>query len=54
MVRKQLYVTQRQDKELRKISKETGLPFADIVRRILDYYLENGKAKDISLMKVTK
>lgn len=54
MIRKQIYMTQRQDKELKKISKETGLSVADIIRRILDYYLENEKAKNISLMKIFK
>lgn len=52
MVRKQIHFTEKEDKELRGLSKKTGLPFADIVRRILDFYIENDLIEDISTMKI--
>lgn len=47
-----MYLTTKQDKEIKKIAKEAGLAFADVVRRILDYYIENERMKDITLMRV--
>jgi len=51
MIRKQLYITVRQSKEIKKIAKRMDLTFSDAIRRILDYYLENDKAEDIVFMR---
>ena len=47
MVRKQIYLTEKQNNTIKKMSKRTGLSFADIVRRMLDYYLSNVKIENI-------
>lgn len=54
MIRKQMYFTDYQDKEIRKASKKTGLSFSDIVRRCLDYCIHNNRIEYISTMKSEK
>jgi predicted DNA-binding protein len=39
------YITEKQDKRLRQLSKESGLTVSELIRRALDYYLERKKGK---------
>ena len=40
MVRKQLYLERRQDRFLKRLSRQTGKTEAEIVREVLDRYAE--------------
>ena len=40
MVRRQLYITARQDSILRKLADKTGLTASDHYRRAIDAYIE--------------
>lgn len=40
MIRTAIHLSEKQDKELRQESEETGLPKAEIIRRAIDEYLE--------------
>ena len=42
MERTQIYITEKQQKKLKKMSKDTGLSMSELIRRALDEYL-NGK-----------
>ena len=54
MFRKQLYLTDRQNEKIEKFSDSSGLSFAEIVRRILDYCIENNLLSKIVLYKPSK
>lgn len=45
MIRKQLYITETQEEELKRRSEETGLSEAELVRRALDAALSSGAAR---------
>lgn len=44
MVRKNIYLTINQIKELEKNAYENGIVFSEMLRRILDKYIKNGVA----------
>lgn len=45
MKRTNIYLTDRQVKELKEIADKLGLSTAELIRRVLDLYLENKKGK---------
>lgn len=46
MIRKDVYLTEKQIKRLQKEAKTTGLSFADVIRRIVDaHFKEKDKNK---------
>ena len=40
MIRTQIYLTSVEKKKLQSMSKKNGIPMAELIRRILDQYLE--------------
>ena len=40
MVRKNFYITERQDKKLNEIAEKKGITFSEYVRRVLDEVIE--------------
>ena len=40
MIRRHIHLTKEQDKRLAKQAKKSGLKFAEIIRRAVDFYLE--------------
>jgi hypothetical protein len=42
MVRKQIYISPHQEKLLKRMSKESGLSQAEIIRHGIDFYLQVG------------
>ena len=45
MVRTSIVLTEHQRETLRAISKETGLPFSEIIRRAIDAYIQQYRRK---------
>jgi hypothetical protein len=45
MIRTNIYLTEIQMKKFRAISKKTGLSVAEIIRRVLDEWLEKYEEK---------
>lgn len=45
MIRTNIYLTDPQMKKFKAISKKTGLSVAEIIRRVLDEWLEKNEAK---------
>lgn len=41
MIRKNLYITERQDAQLNKIAKNKDIKFSELVRRIFDEYIDD-------------
>jgi len=41
MIRTQICLTKKEKEQLQKEAKEMGISMADLIRRILDKYLEN-------------
>jgi predicted DNA-binding protein len=46
MKRVQYHLTESQIERLKAISKETGLSFAEVIRRAIDAYLEDREKKE--------
>lgn len=44
VIRKQLYLRQDQDRLLKKMARELGVPEAEVVRRALDRFLSGAEA----------
>jgi predicted DNA-binding protein len=42
-IRVSIYVSTKQKADLDKLSDKTGAPFAELVRRAIDFYLEKHK-----------
>jgi hypothetical protein len=40
MVRKDFYITKNQEENMFKIAKEKGITFSELIRRVMDEYLE--------------
>jgi len=47
MIRKQFYFTESEDKAVKKVAKESGLPAAEIIRRFIDYCLNQENLDNI-------
>ena len=45
MTRTNIYLTEKQLKKFKAISKKVGLPVAEIIRRAMDEWLEKYEAK---------
>ena len=45
MIRTNIYLTELQMKKFKAMSKKTGLSVAEIIRRVLDEWLEKNKGK---------
>jgi hypothetical protein len=45
MERTQIYLTKKEREYLKKIAKEEGLAMSEIIRRILDNYIEENNGK---------
>ena len=41
MIRKCICITAQQEKDLRRLSKQTGLAIAELIRRAIDSFLKN-------------
>jgi hypothetical protein len=52
MIRFNHYLTPQQGKKLRAVAKQTGLSVAEIVRRLVDKYLEEGEDKAVDEIRV--
>jgi hypothetical protein len=46
MVRKQIYVTQRQDRQLKRLASRTRKSAAAIIREAIDNHLRNGSESE--------
>jgi len=46
MVRKDFYITKNQIDLISKISKKKGITFSELMRRVMDDYLEKETEKD--------
>ncbi len=44
--RTNIYITQEQHREIKKISDASGITFSEMFRKIVDRYLEGKNAKD--------
>lgn len=52
MIRKQWYLTKKQDAVLKKLKKEYDLPITEIIRRVLDYFINNEDIRKIVTMEI--
>ena len=43
MIRKDFYLTKNQSETMTKIAKEKGITFSELIRRVMDEYLEKIK-----------
>ena len=41
MIKRNIHLTKPQDTLLRNISKESGTPISEIIRRAIDFYIKN-------------
>lgn len=46
MVRTNLYIGNLQHKQLEEIVAETGLPMAELIRRSIDYFIDDYRRKN--------
>ena len=45
MIRKQVLITEKQDEFFKELSEKKWLSFSDLLRRVLDEYIENYNVK---------
>lgn len=51
MIRKQVLITEKQDEFFKDLSEKKGISFSDLMRRILDDYIENYNVKTNLILK---
>jgi hypothetical protein len=50
MIRKDFYITKNQSEMMIKVSKTKGITFSELMRRIMDDYLEKASNKKCSII----
>lgn len=51
MIRKQVLITEKQSEFFKDLSERKGLSFSDLLRRVLDEYIENYNTKTNLILK---